>query len=338
MQGHIDKLIKNIKFDINKKPIGATQWDFICSIPEAKDSLLSHYKVGPESLFLYLTSDCSMECEECVVKKKETLNIEYIKALFENQKNKRLKYVVLDGDPLLANNFENVIDLLIEYKLSYSINTFTCPTAKILNKIKDTVAKIQFRMPGLNNKKCNDKIIKALEICREYNIYTAIIFSINSNNFNDISKMIEFCKKYNVKQFSFSRLEFCPNMENKHQDLNNEEYLKISKQLVDFREKEKSIHITSNDAIWKGCGACALTATIYPNGDIYPCAFLKKKCGNIENGIESAWDGEIFQNIRNSNLSGKCGKCKYKLLCKGCRALVYEKTGDYLGEDRGCWI
>ena len=154
-----------------------------------------------------------------------------------------------------------------------------------------------------------------------------------------ISDIINFCKKNNVKQFSFSRLEICPNIKfNENDYLNKDEYLTLSKKLLKIREKETNIHITSNDAIWKGCGACAISATIFPNGDIYPCAFLKIKAGNIKDGIQKAWNGEIFNDIRNSNLKGKCQECKYKLLCKGCRAIVYRKVKDFLDEDGGCWI
>lgn len=340
MQGHIDKLTKSIKFNINDKPIGATQWDFICSIPEASESLIKNYRIGPESLFIYLTNSCSMKCEKCNCKtSKENLKTKDIERIIKEEKNNRLKYIVLDGDPLLSDNIEEVIDIIIDSKLSYSINTFKCPTIDFLEKVKDTVAKIQFKMSGIDSLEYKKEVKKALDLCERYNIYTAIIFSLNKRNFNKIPEMIEFCKEHKVKQFSFSRLDFCPNtpME-KEKFINNKEYLEVSKKLVEIRDKESKIHVTSNDAIWKGCGACSLTATISADGNIYPCAFLKIKCGNIRDGVKVAWSSEIFENIRISNLKGKCGNCKYKLICKGCRAVAYETTKDYLGEDLGCWL
>jgi len=339
MQGHIDKLSKHIGFEIEKKPIGAIQWDFVCSIPEARESLLKNYEIGPESLFLYLTNQCSMKCKECINSGKiEELDLDDIKNMLETEKNKKLRYVILDGDPLLSKNIYNVIDIINDLGLSYSINTFKCPSEQLLEKIQDTVAKVQFKMQDLENEEYNKYIIKSLEMCNKYNIYTAIIFTINNTNYKDIKRMIEFCKKYNVKQFSFSRLSFCPNYRKKYEFIDRKKYLEISKKLVEYREKEKDIHITSNDAIWKGCGACGLTATIYPKGDIYPCAYLKEKCGNVKNGMEESWRSKVFENIRKSELEGKCKKCKYNLLCKGCRALAYLETDNYQAEDTGCWI
>ena len=339
MRGHIDKLSKHIGFEIEKKPIGAIQWDFICSIPEARESLLKNYEIGPESLFLYLTNRCSLNCNTCNNDKKiYELKLDIIRKALEEEKSKKLKYVVLDGDPLLSKNIYSIIKIINDLGLSYSINTFKCPQEEFLIKVQNTIAKIQFKMQDLENKEYNEQVIKGLQLCNKYNIYTAIIFTINNTNYNNIKEMIEFCKKYNVKQFSFSRLSFCPNYSKLESFIDSKKYLDISKKLVEYRDKESNIHITSNDAIWKGCGACGLTATIYPNGDIFPCAYLKIKCGNLENGIENCWKSEVFDKIRKSELNGKCERCRYNLLCKGCRALAYIDTNNYQAEDPGCWL
>ena len=172
----------------------------------------------------------------------------------------------------------------------------------------------------------------------ELGIGTAIIFSIDGNNYVKIKEMIEVCKKYNVKQFSFSRLDICFN-KIKNNYINKKEYLELSKELQKIRAEEENIHITSNDAIWKGCGACSTTLTVLSNGDIVPCAYINIKCGSIKDrDINKAWLSETFKNIRESNLEGKCGDCKYSFLCKGCRAIPFIKEDNYLGEDKGCWL
>lgn len=75
MQGHIDKLTKNVEIDIEQKPVGAVQWDFICSIPEAKASFIKNYQLGPEAIFIFPTSYCEGNCEQCNISETSEIDI-----------------------------------------------------------------------------------------------------------------------------------------------------------------------------------------------------------------------------------------------------------------------
>jgi hypothetical protein len=49
------------------------------------------------------------------------------------------------------------------------------------------------------------------------------------------------------------------------------------------------------------------------------------------------WSGsELFGALRRRQLSGRCGRCEYRLLCGGCRARALAASGDCLGEDPSC--
>ena len=49
-------------------------------------------------------------------------------------------------------------------------------------------------------------------------------------------------------------------------------------------------------------------------------------------------NSEVLDLFRNrDNLKGKCGSCKYKYICGGCRRRAY-LTGDVMGEDPSCWV
>ncbi|HLN44794.1 MAG TPA: radical SAM protein [Candidatus Sulfotelmatobacter sp.] len=106
----------------------------------------------------------------------------------------------------------------------------------------------------------------------------------------------------------------------------------------------------------RGCLAGLYYCRIYPNGDITPCPYLPIKLGNIrETTFSDIWlSSPIFKNLRDFNtLKGKCGACKHKNVCGGCRARAYglssdfidfcgdlhepsELKGDYLKEDPWC--
>lgn len=80
--------------------------------------------------------------------------------------------------------------------------------------------------------------------------------------------------------------------------------------------------------------------TIMPNGDVFPCRRLPLKIGNLlENTVYEIWyKNPLLWEFRNpGNLKGKCGQCEYVPVCRGCRALAFAATGDYLQADTQCW-
>ena len=88
------------------------------------------------------------------------------------------------------------------------------------------------------------------------------------------------------------------------------------------------------------CSAGGSTLTILPNGDVLPCRRLPIKLGNVfQDGIFKIWyTSEVLWKLRNINeLNSKCRRCEHLDNCKGCRAMAYAVTGDYMGEDVLCW-
>jgi sulfatase maturation enzyme AslB (radical SAM superfamily) len=48
---------------------------------------------------------------------------------------------------------------------------------------------------------------------------------------------------------------------------------------------------------------------------------------------------ELLLTLRKRDaLKGKCGRCRYKQTCGGCRAVTYYRTGDYLESDPTCFF
>jgi len=77
------------------------------------------------------------------------------------------------------------------------------------------------------------------------------------------------------------------------------------------------------------------------NGEVNPCMLLQVNLGNVrERSITQIWQGsEILGQLRTRELlKGKCGECRYRMECAGCRGRAYERTGDMLASDLGCWL
>ena len=88
----------------------------------------------------------------------------------------------------------------------------------------------------------------------------------------------------------------------------------------------------------RGCLAGISYCIISPNGDVRPCAYLNNTLGNVkEIEFDKIWNNHpSLKLLRTEEVSGKCGQCKYKHVCGGCRARAFYETGDYMGEDPNC--
>ncbi len=93
-----------------------------------------------------------------------------------------------------------------------------------------------------------------------------------------------------------------------------------------------------------GCQAGRGYIGISPEGDVAPCVHLldtEVLCGNIrEHSLYNILKKDpILNDLRNPDkLMGKCGRCRYRQSCGGCRALAYYHNGHYLAEDPNCFF
>jgi radical SAM protein with 4Fe4S-binding SPASM domain len=107
-----------------------------------------------------------------------------------------------------------------------------------------------------------------------------------------------------------------------------------------YSKGARNVTVPQNPSIGCWCGTwLALSA----EGDVSPCAILLDDvvCGNVrEATFEDIIDSsDTFQRILDRNqLGGKCGRCRYKFTCGGCRAMAFYETGDVMAEDPTCFF
>jgi len=90
----------------------------------------------------------------------------------------------------------------------------------------------------------------------------------------------------------------------------------------------------------KGCLAGTGFGFISSKGNVQPCGFFDVQCGNIRSTpFARIWsESQVLNLLRNlDNLDGKCGRCKYKTICGGCRARAFEMGNNPMGVDPICW-
>jgi radical SAM protein with 4Fe4S-binding SPASM domain len=83
-----------------------------------------------------------------------------------------------------------------------------------------------------------------------------------------------------------------------------------------------------------GIDYCRIT----PDGKLTPCPYMPTEAGDLRRqSFGEIWSrSQVFAELRQRELGGRCGRCEYRMVCGGCRARALATTGDYLAEDPGC--
>lgn len=86
------------------------------------------------------------------------------------------------------------------------------------------------------------------------------------------------------------------------------------------------------------CRAGTQYCRIDPRGVVTPCPYMDVPAGDLKSSeFGEVWNNsEVFQKYRAPVYEGKCGLCRYRLLCGGCRARAYADNLGEMGEDAYC--
>jgi AdoMet-dependent heme synthase len=93
-----------------------------------------------------------------------------------------------------------------------------------------------------------------------------------------------------------------------------------------------------------GCQAARGFIGVSAEGDVAPCVHLLDSaavCGNVKRTPLSELFGShpVLSAIREGRgLTGRCGRCRYRTSCGGCRALAFYASGDPFAEDPTCFF
>jgi radical SAM protein with 4Fe4S-binding SPASM domain len=89
----------------------------------------------------------------------------------------------------------------------------------------------------------------------------------------------------------------------------------------------------------RGCLAGTGICFISHDGKVFPCGYLPMQAGDVrQQSFSLIWSSSpLFEDLRNPDrLMGKCGVCEYRVVCGGCRARAFGRTGRLLDEEPFC--
>lgn len=201
-----------------------------------------------------------------------------------------------------------------------------------------------------------DIVKKTIDRLRVKGIEVSFMFTLMRKNKDYALQVIDFAEECGVKAVTIERVTPCGHSglsdvltAQEIQDIYGgitERANRISSDLVVRRLRPLWINTANlntdpNSKIGGFCPVGYTSLAILWDGTILPCRRLNIPIGNIlTDGLYKIWyDSDVLWNIRNkNNLKGKCHGCHNVERCGGCRAIAYETTGDYMGEDIQCWI
>jgi radical SAM protein with 4Fe4S-binding SPASM domain len=187
-----------------------------------------------------------------------------------------------------------------------------------------------------------EKAVQAIGHCRDAGIAVQINMSVMRSVVGDVEEVIGLGTSLGVRDY---QLFFpVPTGRARHiESRSPEEYENLIRQiLIRYRDSDLNIRPTcapqfrriaeglglTNPAWGRGCLAGITYCRIFANGDVTPCPYLPVSVGNVRTTpLREIWNSSpLFAALRDPDLlTGKCGRCDFKVSCGGCRARAYRR-------------
>ncbi len=204
-----------------------------------------------------------------------------------------------------------------------------------------------------------EKTLEGMEQCRRQNLPFQVHFSVTEKNAHEVQSMIDFAKASGAHVLNIFFL-VCTGRGESMSDISPARYEAVLNQLVEAQTKTDDLIIRARCAPhYKriayqqdpqstltraqgyeggGCLAGINYCRITPEGAVTACPYIADEEGNIrEQDFWQIWDKAAnFEQLRNPQLEGKCGRCEFQKLCGGCRARPLAMGGTLMGEDPWC--
>lgn len=325
----------------------------------------------------HFMNECNLRCAHCYQEGYQSQNLPLEKLLqIANQLSIALnkwnmlgRISLTGGEPFLSphlfelmNYFENDSNT----KQFDILTNGTCIEANQVTKLTEykKLRQIQISLDGATAETHDlvrgagvfAKVTNTIKLLRANNLEVSIMFTLMKKNMHEALRIIDFADQNNVNAVTVERVTPCGNS-NIGDTLTKGEIKKIYETITERANTINSqLTVRRLRPLWintehknsrkdyKIGGFCPVGFTslaILWDGTVLPCRRLNIPIGNIlSDGLFKIWyDSSVLWRIRDKkNLQGKCKDCRNIERCGGCRAIAYENTGDYMGEDIQCWI
>lgn len=316
------------------------------------------------------TNKCNMYCKHCYrdagVKAEQELNTIEAKSLIDEIAKAGFKIMIFSGgEPLMRSDIYELIKYATKVGLRPVIGSNgALITKEVAKKLKYSgVMGIGISLDSLNYKKHDEfrnykgawiETVKGIKNCREVGLPFQIHTTVMKWNKDEILDITDFAVWIGaVAHHTFFLVPTGRGESIEDQSLTPIQYEDLLKNIM-LKQKEVDIELKPtcapqfmriakeigiNSRFRKGCLAGTSYCIISPMGDLQPCAYLNMPIGNVrETPFSEMWNSNpIFKELRTLEYEGKCGTCKHKKACGGCRArAAFYNHGNYMASEDGC--
>lgn len=274
------------------------------------------------------------------------------------------------GEPLMRKDLLDILEYTQQNKVITKLLTNgTLITKEKARQIKSRgVNRVQISIDGdkerhnfvRQKKYAFDKAMEGISNCRDAGIGVTISFTAMQSNKEYIEQAIKDSIEAGAEMFGIQ--SYVPNPELGMKDPEFIDAKGLYEIYQTQRELDKKygdkINLLETEVLWNlmhyddflmqasrkegkylgGCGAGFSGISVLSNGKVYPCRRLPIEIGHISEGLVNLiTEKEIMQNLRDFQKMTKNTGCGYVTHCKGCRAIAYATTGDYMAKDPMCF-
>jgi radical SAM protein with 4Fe4S-binding SPASM domain len=207
-----------------------------------------------------------------------------------------------------------------------------------------------------------ERTLEVLDLCRELDIDRHVIITIGKHNVDSFQRTVDYLVKHRIS-FNRSPLvargsggEHFSDMAFSREDLRDVFHPALREHVNSyvsytpfFLSPELYNRVSSNGLNGSvphnppvGCWVGTWIA-INAEGDLSVCPVLLDKIhgGNVRDKPldRLVLESELFRLVSDrSHLKGRCGRCRYRQTCGGCRAMALYHSGDLMGDDPTCFF
>jgi len=273
------------------------------------------------------------------------------------------------GEPLLRDNLFGIIKYATSNNLSTRILTNgTLINPDVAKKLSELgINGIQISIDGpkrihdnIRGKGAYKKAINGITNAVDKKIKVNVSMTAMKSNIGYLEDIIK--NSINAGAHSFGFQSYVPNPKLKSLDpefLDSKETYALFQKTEELKNKYgDKIHILQGEVLWRilekdsdlkrisreemkflgGCSAGYFSLSVLSNGDVYPCRRLPIKIGHISEGIKKLiLEPEVMRNLRDLAKLKENSQCEDVTYCRGCRAIAYAVTGDYMAKDPMCF-